>query len=130
MNKAYSSAFKIAFSRATKLIKSPSKIYILVGEVVKKIDSRKSSLGKIKDELFTLTRLLKFWIKGNYKNISTTSIITVVGSLIYFVNPLDIIPDFTPIFGFTDDATILFYVLNKIGKEIKEFELWEKSIKK
>ncbi|MEN8138910.1 MAG: DUF1232 domain-containing protein [Bacteroidota bacterium] len=129
MNKAYISAFNSAFKNATKLIKNPSRISRLIIEAGKKLSSGKSSLNNIKNELFTLTRLIKHWSKGNYKNVSTKTIISVVATVLYFVNPLDVIPDFLPVFGFTDDATILFYVLSKISNEIEEFKIWEKGLK-
>lgn len=36
----------------------------------------------------------------------------VVGTLIYFINPLDVIPDLTPFLGFTDDLSLVYFVYN------------------
>lgn len=36
----------------------------------------------------------------------------VVGALIYFINPLDAIPDLTPFIGFGDDLGIIYLVYN------------------
>lgn len=126
MNKAYTSAFNAAFKKASNLIKSPAGISVLLFQVGKKIASGKSSIKDIKNDLLVLTKLIKRWASGEYKDVSYKTIITVIATLLYFVNPLDLIPDLIPFIGFTDDATILIYVLNIIGKEIDHFKNWER----
>jgi len=126
MNKAYSSAFDKAFSKASKLIKNPAGISALLINVGKKIISRKSSIQDIKKDLLLLVRLIKRWSKGEYKDVSKKTIISVIATLLYFVNPIDLIPDLLPIIGFTDDTAILLYVLNLIGHEIDSFKEWER----
>jgi|LGOV01.1.fsa_nt_gb uncharacterized membrane protein YkvA (DUF1232 family) len=127
MNKAYTTAFNSAFGRATRLIKNPSRVSRLIIEAGKKLGSEKSSFKNIKDDLLLLLRLIKSWSKGDYSSISNITIISVVATIIYFVNPFDLIPDFVPVFGFTDDATILIYVFGKIGSEIEAFKNWENN---
>jgi len=125
MNIAYKTALKAAIKKASKLIANPGKLSALLLSSVNKIKLNKGSIQKIKNELLLLTELIKYWSKGQYKDISTKSILMIVGAIIYFVNPLDIIPDFTPILGFTDDATILYYVIRKISSEIDKFRNWK-----
>lgn len=36
----------------------------------------------------------------------------IVGALLYFINPLDLIPDITPFIGFTDDFGVVYLVYN------------------
>jgi len=79
--------------------------------------------------MIALTRMLRAWMQGDYKNISTKSIIAVVAALIYFVNPLDLIPDFIPIIGQIDDIFILGYLIKMLNKEIERFMAWEKEQK-
>lgn len=126
MNKAYTSAFNTAFKKASNLIKNPAGISALLFQVGKKIVSGKSSVKDIKNDLLVLVKLIRSWSKGEYKDVSSRTIITVIATLLYFVNPIDLIPDLIPFIGFTDDATILLYVLNLIGKEIDSFKDWER----
>lgn len=44
----------------------------------------------------------------------------IVGALGYFVLPIDFIPDFMPIIGYTDDATGLLLVVTQVSKYIDE----------
>jgi len=54
-------------------------------------------------------------------------IVSVLGAIIYFVNPLDLIPDFIFLFGYLDDAAIIAFVINMIQNDIKKFIYWEKG---
>jgi uncharacterized membrane protein YkvA (DUF1232 family) len=115
-----------------KLIKEAEKIIVSDGMVSKLIDDFFLKLGNVseniyafQDNIIALVRMLKSWVNGEYKNISTTSIIAVVAAILYFVNPLDFIPDFIPIIGQIDDFFILGYLIKILNKEIEKFMAWE-----
>lgn len=44
----------------------------------------------------------------------------VIGALNYFILPTDLIPDFIAIFGFSDDASVLYMVYNACSDAIDE----------
>lgn len=44
----------------------------------------------------------------------------IIGALGYFINPIDAIPDITPIVGFTDDLGVLAAALASVAMHIKE----------
>lgn len=44
----------------------------------------------------------------------------LMGALAYFVLPVDAIPDFMPMLGFTDDAAVIALALSRVRSEIKE----------
>ncbi len=56
-------------------------------------------------------------------SISTKSKAIIYGALGYFISPIDLIPDITPIVGFSDDiaalATAVIMVSNYIDDEVK-----------
>jgi len=45
----------------------------------------------------------------------------VVGALVYFIVPIDAIPDFTPIVGYVDDAAVVAAVIKTLGKEFLKY---------
>lgn len=42
----------------------------------------------------------------------------VVGALVYFITPLDTIPDIAPLFGYLDDLGVITAVLKYMGSEL------------
>ncbi len=42
----------------------------------------------------------------------------VVGALIYFISPIDAIPDLAPLFGYLDDLGVITAVLKYLGSEL------------
>jgi len=42
----------------------------------------------------------------------------VVGALIYFITPIDAVPDLTPLFGYLDDLGVITAVLKFLGSEL------------
>ena len=43
----------------------------------------------------------------------------LMGAIAYFVLPVDIVPDFIAVFGFTDDATVLYAAIRTVLPHIK-----------
>lgn len=42
----------------------------------------------------------------------------IIGALIYFITPIDLIPDFTPFFGYLDDLGVIMTTIKYLGKEL------------
>ena len=62
-------------------------------------------------------RMIQSHFNGSYPSFSRKSILLLIFSLVYFITPVDMIPDFVPALGFTDDISILYLVLKNIGEE-------------
>ena len=45
----------------------------------------------------------------------------VIAALIYFIVPIDTIPDITPLFGYLDDLGVITALLKYLGSELKSF---------
>jgi uncharacterized membrane protein YkvA (DUF1232 family) len=78
-----------------------------------------------KSDLHTIVSLVKDWHKGIYTDVSKKTILLAIAALLYFLSPLDTIPDFLGVIGFTDDATVVLFVLNMIRKEIDQYRNWK-----
>lgn len=46
--------------------------------------------------------------------------LTLLGALVYFVAPIDAIPDMLPLIGFSDDAGVLIAALAMVGHHIRD----------
>jgi len=72
-----------------------------------------------------LFSLLKDWTSGTYKDISTSAIIIVIIAIIYFVYPVDFVPDWLVGLGLVDDAAVFGLVVNQINKELLSYKKWK-----
>jgi uncharacterized membrane protein YkvA (DUF1232 family) len=117
--------FDKAKRKAVKLVESSNKLQKLVDKSLKKANIKNSSIKGFIGDLKKLIRLVTAYAKGSYRDVSVMVLVYVVGAIVYFVNPLDVIPDFILGFGFVDDATVIAFVIKKIYIELTAFTLWE-----
>ena len=115
-----------AFSKvAGTLLKDKNKTLKKVQEGLKKATENQGSLGNIWDQLQLLFSLVKDYANGNYTAVPKSTIVAIVAALLYFISPLDIIPDFLVGLGFVDDAFILSLVYKKVIKELDKYQIWK-----
>ena len=60
--------------------------------------------SKQKNQLKLLFEVVQQYRRGTYRDLPWRSVSAIVFSLLYILNPLDIIPDVVPIFGFAHDV--------------------------
>jgi uncharacterized membrane protein YkvA (DUF1232 family) len=99
----------------------------LAEDALAKANKNKGALGRIGDDLQAFTRLLRAWATRRYRSMPWRSLSLVVAALLYFVSPLDAIPDFIPVLGFVDDIFIVTWVMRAIQKDVEKFRSWEQS---
>ena len=105
-------------------MKDPQKRTYMLAAVKDYAKNKKHLILPFKDDLQTLICLFRDWSKGKYTNVPTRTIVLVVAALLYFLSPLDTIPDFLGGIGFTDDATVVLFVLNALKNEIQNYRDW------
>ena len=115
--------------RAKEYVNDRQKAAQLVREAIEKANRNKGALKKLWSKLTALFRLVKAWGKGEYKDVSTKTIIWVIAAIIYFVNPFDVVPDFITGVGYIDDAAIILFVINTVSNDLEKFLKWERSKK-
>ncbi len=111
-----------ALVRAKSILKNSNDINQLADSAAKEINSGKKQVLHIRDEIGLLISMLKSWVNGEYKEVPWTTLTLCAGALIYFVNPLDAVPDLIPGAGFLDDATVIGFVLASIKQDIHNFK--------
>jgi uncharacterized membrane protein YkvA (DUF1232 family) len=124
MNNPY---FRLALNRASSFLGNRGRLLLLAIQLTSKARNVNFSKSALKEKLFLMGRLLKAFATGRYRMISVRSILLVIAAVIYFMNPLDLIPDAIIGLGFTDDFAILTGVYKLIGNELEKFSAWEDS---
>jgi uncharacterized membrane protein YkvA (DUF1232 family) len=120
-----SSSYKSAKENASGYVNDAQKLNDLLDRAARKADSKKGPLSEVWDSFMTCLRLLRAYATGQYKDIPWASLVSIIASVIYFVMPVDLIPDFIMGLGFIDDAVLLGWVVSSVKSDIDSFIDWE-----
>ncbi|MAB96493.1 MAG: hypothetical protein CMK71_00290 [Pseudomonadaceae bacterium] len=99
----------------------------LLASVARKSDRQAMRLSGLKDDLKLFQALCIAWFRGDYRAISTQALLAAVGALLYFVTPLDGLPDWILGFGYIDDLAVLAWVARTWSDELQAFRLWREQ---
>ena len=86
----------------------------------------KSLGGQFESFQLTWSLLQDYWA-GKYTSIPWKLIASTGFAVAYLVSPLDIIPDFLPIVGFVDDASVFALVVSSFQSELSAYKKWKKK---
>jgi len=81
----------------------------------------KKFVNKIKLSL----SLLKDYRSKRYSDIPWRSIAMLTVSILYFLNPFDMMPDLLPVLGFADDAILFASLFKSIQSDLERYCLWK-----
>jgi uncharacterized membrane protein YkvA (DUF1232 family) len=117
--------------QAEEVVKDNNRIEKLVEEAFQKINFLKpnadSMISFIRNIKLSI-KMLKAYIKGDYKGVSAKTILSLVLGLVYFVSPIDMIPDVLPVIGYVDDITVLVWIFKNLKGDIEQYEAWASRI--
>ncbi|MEL6443554.1 MAG: YkvA family protein [Bacteroidota bacterium] len=116
--------------QAEAIAQDESRLRALLSRAVGKLRARRADLGGLRDELPVLLRFLRAWVQGDYRRVPWRTLTLVVAGLVYFVAPVDLLPDVLVGIGFVDDAAVIAYVLKTIRGDLERFETWERKEKR
>ena len=116
--------------QATDYAKNPGKLESLVTNAKEKLmnmDERRHTFKNVVRHLSVFVRMIKDYKVGYYPHLPWKSLLSIIGAILYFINPLDIIPDFIPGIGLLDDVTLFAWVYKSIENEVEDYLSWEQE---
>ncbi len=114
-------------SKAQEYANDPEKTEKLFSEAVKKADGLKGPLEKVWEDLQLMFGIVMDWIKGEYRDVPIGSIIAIIAAVLYFVSPIDLIPDFIPVAGYFDDIFVVGLVINQVRADLNKYKIWKEN---
>ena len=125
---AGSALFKKFLQTAEGYIRQPTRLKKLLTDAYTKA-SQKNDVGTLAHEawetLQTMFRLIKASVSGEYTGVPGTTVAAAVAVLIYFLSPIDLIPDFIPVLGLLDDVALVAWFSTTLKGEMDKFHEWE-----
>lgn len=117
-------AFAKARSKADEYAGDPGKLSSLLDKASKKAEAKKGPLSEVRDSLMACLRLLRACAQKRY-SLPWQSLSLIVAAVVYFVMPVDLIPDFILSLGFADDAALLAWTFRQVKSDLEDFRRWE-----
>ena len=110
------------------IIRHEQKLVELVQKTLAKLSKVKdnSKVQKFLQPIQIFIRMIKAHFRGEHK-MAYSTLGLIVLALVYFISPLDIIPDFLGFFGFADDLSVIMAVYAKVKDEVETFLDWERT---
>jgi len=119
-------AFQSARAKAREYLRNPGQLRTLFEGASRKTRAAPEAVfGTAWRYLLAMIRLLGAYAKGTYRDVDVETLLTLIGVVLYFVNPFDIIPDWLPAIGYLDDATVLGIGLKQVRGALEKFLRWE-----
>ena len=113
--------------KAKSILNDPQKIKELLDKALARADKAQGPLKDIWVEIQLMFGLVRDWVKGEYRQVPTRSILAILGGLIYLVTPIDAIPDWLILIGFGDDAVVLGLVVKQVRQDLQKYGEWKNT---
>lgn len=79
------------------------------------------------DKVKLTASMLKDYCTGKYKAVPWKTIASLGFGIAYLISPLDVIPDFIPIAGLSDDALLLSMFFIGFSRDLEDYRIWKES---
>lgn len=118
-------ALELARLAARRIVRRKTRVLRLSKSAYEKLERRKSIPARAARDLRTLVRLARAWALKQYRQVPWRTITCVVAAILYFINPLDLLPDILVGIGFIDDAAVVHSVMRSLHGDLETFRKWE-----
>ena len=116
-------------NKAGNYLRNPDRLLELIRKGRRKAASigQDGPLREVWDSLMAFLRLLRAYARKEYTNISWQHLVLIVAAVLYFLAPIDVIPDWIVGLGFLDDAAVVAWVIKTVKRDLDDFRKWESS---
>jgi uncharacterized membrane protein YkvA (DUF1232 family) len=94
-------------------------------EEIRKKFSAKGPLARFVEDGQLLIAIVKDYWSGSYRQIPYGVITSIVFTLIYVLNPFDLVPDMLPLIGQLDDVAVMGACLILVEQDLHKYKDWK-----
>ena len=116
---------KKGYKKAEILLHDENKLEIFLQKIENKL-TIVPIVGNALSYIPVMISMIRSYVRKEYTEIPIGSIISMISALIYFVSPVDIIPDFLPVVGYLDDAAVVAACIKLVKSDIDDYKQWRK----
>jgi uncharacterized membrane protein YkvA (DUF1232 family) len=110
--------------RAEQVAADPDKARRIAEAAAGKAEKRRGDIPVL-DDLMTLIRMVRAWAGRDYREIPWQSLVLIIGTIVYFVSPVDAVPDVVPMLGLLDDVALISLTVRSLRGDVERFRAWE-----
>ncbi|SDD31912.1 Uncharacterized membrane protein YkvA, DUF1232 family [Terribacillus halophilus] len=110
--------------KAKALLQDKEKSKELLANVSTKATDNKGKLAEIWSDLQLMVDMLRDWRKGAYKQLPKKSLLMIAATFLYFLSPVDFVPDFIP-GGLLDDVALIAFTFKQIQLDVAAYKQWK-----
>ena len=109
---------------AEEIIRNPDKVEELIKNVSEKLD-RIPIVGTYFSDVPILCLMVRDYATGDYTDVPFGTVVGIVIALVYFLSPVDLIPDVIPGIGYLDDALVIGFAVSAAHNDIAAYRRWK-----
>jgi uncharacterized membrane protein YkvA (DUF1232 family) len=121
-----------AINNAKEIFSNREKVIETLESAFKKsiaLENGNGEISRLTDRVKLFVRMIQSYIRGEYREVPLKTILLIFASLIYFINPFDLVGDFIPGIGYVDDAVIILWILKSVEEDILKYQEYFTSLK-
>ncbi|MFU2205099.1 YkvA family protein [Streptococcus pluranimalium] len=117
------------YQKADALLRDDAKMEPFLEKLEKKLKWIPFVRQELKMIPILISMVRSYW-KKDYTRVPRRTMLAIVSALIYFLSPIDVIPDWIPVLGQMDDALVVATCWKLANKDVEDYRQWQKERKK
>lgn len=119
-------SLEAGYSKAEEMLKDKDKMERFLQRLEKKLKVIPIAGEKLAD-VPIMVSLVRSYVKKEYTDIPIGTIIAIISALIYFLSPIDLVPDSIPVLGYFDDAAVVAACWKLVDSDVTEYIKWREE---
>lgn len=118
-----SGAFNQYTDKAKQYINDSEGIKNLMNRLDDKMESI-PQVGPVWGNLKSMVAMLGAYARKEYTDVPVRTIAAIIGTLLYVLNPIDLVMDVIPVVGLADDVAIIVLAYNIAKPDVEKYNQW------